>query len=237
MRQRPTVRPPTAGPVAPASGAGAPGASDAVRVQILATEHWSLLATRSLLWSEAFTRASIFLTVLSAAVVALALVAQATGTDEEFTLFGLVVLPVVLFVGVATYVRLMNINNEDARLVQGMNRLRHGYLDIAPELEPYFVTDHHDDVRGVTETMGAEHELPRPFWLKVLFSTPGVVGIIDCVLVGVSCGLALRGLRMEVAPATVAGAVAGFVFLGLLVGLPIRHLKRWERAHGPRFPR
>ena len=208
-----------------------------MRVQILATEHWSLLATRSLLWSEAFTRASIFLTVLSAAVVALALVAQATGTDEEFTLFGLVVLPVVLFVGVATYVRLMNINNEDARLVQGMNRLRHGYLDIAPELEPYFVTDHHDDVRGVAETMGAEHELPRPFWLKVLFSTPGVVGIIDCVLVGVSCGLALRGLGMEVAPATAAGAVAGFVFLGLLVALPIRHLKRWERAHGPRFPR
>jgi len=48
----------------------------AVRVQILATEHWSLLATRSMTWSEIFSRAGIFLTVVSASVVALALVAR-----------------------------------------------------------------------------------------------------------------------------------------------------------------
>jgi len=34
--------------------------------QILATEHWSLLATRSLIWNEALSRATVFLTVLSA---------------------------------------------------------------------------------------------------------------------------------------------------------------------------
>lgn len=239
MQQRPVGRPPAPATAAPSSRRRVPadpGASDAVRVQILATEHWSLLATRSLLWSEAFTRASIFLTVLSAAVVALALVAQATGTDEDFTLFGLVVLPVVLFEGIATYVRLMNINNEDVRMVQGMNRLRRGYLDVAPDLEPYFVTGHHDDVRGLAETLGAELELPRPFWLKVLVSTPGVVGVIDCVLVGVSSGLALRKLNMEVAPAAVVGAVGALLFLALLVALPVRHVKRWERTLLPRFP-
>jgi hypothetical protein len=48
---------------------------DAVRVQILATEHWSLLATRQLAWTEAFTRASIFLTVLSALTAVLGVVA------------------------------------------------------------------------------------------------------------------------------------------------------------------
>src|SRR5262245_863145 len=51
------------------------GITDAVRAQILATEHWSLLATRSMTWNEIFSRASMFMTVLSAAVVALAVVA------------------------------------------------------------------------------------------------------------------------------------------------------------------
>ena len=38
---------------------------------ILATEHWSLLGTRSLIWNEAMSRTTVFLTVLSASIVAL----------------------------------------------------------------------------------------------------------------------------------------------------------------------
>ena len=56
------------------------------RIAILSTEHWNLLATRSLSWSESFSRATMFLTVLSGAVVALALVAQATNFGDGFTL-------------------------------------------------------------------------------------------------------------------------------------------------------
>ena len=37
------------------------------RAQFLATEHWSLLATRSLSWNESFSRSSMFLTSLSTA--------------------------------------------------------------------------------------------------------------------------------------------------------------------------
>ncbi len=65
------------------------GVTDAVRAQILATEHWSLLATRSMTWNEVFSRASMFVTVLSAATVALALVAQATAFGPGFRLFAL----------------------------------------------------------------------------------------------------------------------------------------------------
>jgi hypothetical protein len=46
-------------------------------MQILATGHWGLLATRSMIWNEIFMRAGMFLTTLSASIVALALVAQA----------------------------------------------------------------------------------------------------------------------------------------------------------------
>ena len=111
-----------------------------LRMQILTTEHSSLLATRSLTWNESFSRVSMFLSVLSGAVIALALVAQASGFDEGFTVFAIPLLSVVVFVGVATVVRLHMINNEDIRWVAGMNRLRHAYLELHPELERYFIT-------------------------------------------------------------------------------------------------
>ena len=63
---------------------------------ILATEHWSLLGTRSLIWNEAMSRATVFLTVLSASIIALALLADATGFGPHTTTLALVLLPVVL---------------------------------------------------------------------------------------------------------------------------------------------
>jgi hypothetical protein len=67
-----------------------------------------------------------------AAVVALALVAQATRFGENFRFFALLILPVLVVVGLATFLRLVDLNNEDVGLVAGMNRLRRGYLDLWP---------------------------------------------------------------------------------------------------------
>src|SRR5829696_9362452 len=105
---------------APSTGheQGQPGATPAaLQVQILSTEHWSLLATRSQTWSESFARAQMFLSVLSASVIALALVAQASLFGAGFTAFALVLLPVVLFLGLATYVRLVSVNHDEHRWV------------------------------------------------------------------------------------------------------------------------
>jgi hypothetical protein len=76
---------------------------------ILAAEHWSLLATRTMLTSERLSRTAVFLTMLSAAIVALALVADATGFGPRTRTLALVLLPVVLLLGVATYARLVQI--------------------------------------------------------------------------------------------------------------------------------
>jgi hypothetical protein len=62
------------------------------------------------LWNEAMSRTTLFLTVLSAAVVSLALVARATGFGHRTTTLALALLPVVLFLGVATHLRLVQIN-------------------------------------------------------------------------------------------------------------------------------
>ena len=60
---------------------------------ILATEHWSLLGTRSMIWNEAMSRTTVFLTVLSASIVALALLADATGFGRRTTTVALVRCP------------------------------------------------------------------------------------------------------------------------------------------------
>ena len=129
-------------------------------LQILTTEHWSLLSARSLVYAEAMSRTSIFVAALTGAVVSLALVAQAADFGDAFVAFALVLLPVVYFLGVVTAVRLAQVNNEDARWMQGMNRIRHAYLELAPELEPYFVTSRYDDRAGVLQSAMAMRSPP-----------------------------------------------------------------------------
>ncbi|MDF2748200.1 MAG: hypothetical protein K0S98_2487, partial [Propionibacteriaceae bacterium] len=132
----------------PHGGAAADGATTpSMKLQILSTEHWSLLASRSLAWNESFSRGGMFLATLSGAIVALALVAQATQFGEGFRIFGLVILPVVLFVGIGTNFRMGYANYHDAVCVQGMNRIRAGYLELAPDVKRFFVMGTTDDER------------------------------------------------------------------------------------------
>lgn len=56
-------------------------------LQILMTEHWSLLASRSLVYTESMSRTSIFVAALTGSVVALALVGQATDFGTGFVVF------------------------------------------------------------------------------------------------------------------------------------------------------
>ena len=71
--------PPVAPPVSPVTSLNDPRA-----LQILSTEHWSLLSSRSLAYNEAFTRGGMFLSFLSMSFVALALLAQGMSFGGEF---------------------------------------------------------------------------------------------------------------------------------------------------------
>jgi hypothetical protein len=210
------------------------GVTDAVRAQILATEHWSLLATRSMTWNEVFSRASMFITVLSAAVVALALVAQATAFGSAFYTFALLTLPIVLLVGLATLIRLSDANGEDFWLVIGMNWLRHGYLELAPELEPYFVTGHHDDEASAMASygLGARLRLSR-----ILAGTPNIVAAINIVIFGVFAALVAQTLGASDRIAFLVGVIAALAYtagFGLFV---YRSISVARHANHPRFPR
>jgi hypothetical protein len=217
----------------------APGTTDAVALQILATEHWSLLATRSLSWNESFSRASMFLSVVSGAVVALALVSQATSFGDGFFAFALVLLPVVLFVGIATFIRLVAINNEDIVWVAGMNRLRAAYLAQRPDLGRYFVTSAHDDEVGITITFGM---LPHPdasmAWRAGhgLVTTPATVGVVVASLAGVLGGLVAFRVTGGLAIPLALGAASFLATILPLFAYQGRQIYALRRRYPTDFP-
>src|SRR5438105_3896245 len=195
------------------------------RIQILATEHWSLLATRSLSWSESFSRASMFLTLLSGAIVALAFVAQATSFGAPFETFALLLLPLVIVVGWTTFVRLIEVNNEDAYWVNGMNRLRKAYMELEPELEPYFVSGISDDAEGMRRTYAAHG---GGIGLHVLITVPATIAFVNSALLAVLVTIiASQWMGMNVA---VGGPILGGIafLLGVVAHIAFGYLGAME---------
>jgi hypothetical protein len=197
---------------------------------ILATEHWSLLATRSMLWNEATSRPTIFLTVLSASIVALALLAEATGFGPRTTTVALVLLPVVLFLGIGTYVRLVDINTEEKRTVLAMNRLRRAYLEMAPGLEPYFSSGHHDDEAGFLTSYQLASPGDRRPRAHLLIAMPTV----DAALAAAIVVLIIEAADTATAAVAGAGAAVFLAVWGALFSLQRRTLEPLRTT--PRFP-
>jgi hypothetical protein len=234
-----TRRGPSGSRTSDAAGGAAAEASDRplgpYAAAILAAEHWSLLAARSLIWNEAMSRATVFLTVLSASIIALALLADATGFGSQTTTLALVLLPVVFLLGLAAYARLVQINTEEFQLVLAMNRLRHAYLQIDPGLERYFTTGHHDDERGVIATYMLDGPSRRWLVLHFLVNTPMIVATVDAAL---AAAIVVLLLQVGEAPrgAEVAGGMVAFVVVwGVLLRLQL-HTLRPLRGKTPRFP-
>jgi hypothetical protein len=223
-----------AGPAGQAASADRP-LDDPRALQILSTEHWSLLATRSLSWNESFSRAGLFLSVVSATAVALALVAQATAFGAGFVAFALVMLPVDLFVGLATFTRLDEVNMEDMVWVAGMNRIRHAYLEIGPGLAPYFISGATDDAAGLERSVGVHR--PGSLLAHWIVTMPGMVAVIDGVLAGLIVGVAGSALgAMTMGPSIIVGAVVG-IAVPVALSLRSRSSIRWLMgAYRPNFP-
>src|SRR6266436_7607660 len=88
----------------------------------MTTEHSAQQTARSSTIQEANGRASLFLTAVSSATVALAFVGQVTQLSESLLLFGVILLPCVYFIGLATFMRAVQIAIEDMVHARGIGR-------------------------------------------------------------------------------------------------------------------
>ena len=110
-------------------------------VSFATTEHFNLQTARVATISEANGRASLYLAALSSNLIALAFVGQMSRLGTAFYVFALILLPVLAFVGVVTFQRLVQSSIEDMAYARRIARLRAFYLGLAPELEPFLVVD------------------------------------------------------------------------------------------------
>ena len=198
---------------------------------IMSTEHFTLQGARSAAISDANGRASFFLGALSAAVVALAFVAQVA--HEAFVGFALIVLPTVLVIGLASFERLLQLGIENIRTVVAINRVRRYYLEIAPELRPHFTLSDRDDPAGVLASLGSIRGGVRPWDLFV--TNAGLAATIDAILSGVIVALLVSLLQPGDALAAACGIVAGAAVLGVLALYLARSWRAAIRIFGVRF--
>jgi hypothetical protein len=202
------------GPVE-AAGMAAPEDKQAL-LTALTTEHFTLQGARSQTVGESAARSSLYMFSVSSTLVALGFVSQVSEGGEVFQLFALAVLPTLFFLGVFTFVRLVQSSVEDIRYGRAINRIRHYYLELAGEDARYFLMSGHDDPPGVLSNMGLE-EVPR--W-QLFFGTASAVSVVNSV-VGAGGVAILLGVTLDL-PLAVA-AVAGVAFIAASIAFHMRY--------------
>ena len=189
------------------------------------TEHFNLQTARALTVSEANGRASIYLAALSGNLIALAFVGQMSRLGAAFYAFALILLPVLAFVGVVTFLRLVQSSIEDIAYAHRIALLRSFYLRISPELEPYLLA-----VSGTRPTAPFDGEDLAPGAWQLTLTTAGMVAVVNSVVVAACAGLALEaaGVHSLAIPVAVGAVIGAGAFT-----LHERHHRRARDAYSP----
>ena len=126
-------------------------------------------------------------------------------------------------------------NYHDALTVIGMNRIRAAYLELAPDLEPYFVMGIHDDAPGVGVTMAVPPGT-SPI-VHLIAGTPTLVMVLNGVISGAIAALALiRFTPAGDAIVLVVGLAVAIIVYVLEVRSARGKIRRSQHAIVPMFP-
>jgi hypothetical protein len=204
-------------------------------VQILSAEHASLAATRSLVYNEAFTRVGVFLTFMSMSFVALALFTSAMPSGSSFLGVTAVTLAFNFMVGLMTLGRILGTTADDLRAIHAMARIRHGYLQVRPELRPYITTPTNDDIATVMR----DYRAPGAGVGAVLYgltTSTGMVAVINALLGGVLAGVVALLVGAGGAAAVVIGVVGTVLVFAAIAGGAARFFLADQASLEAEFP-
>ena len=205
-------------------------------LQILSTEHWSLLSARSLAYNEAFVRGGMFLTFLSMSFVALALLTQAMAFDDQFLTVAAIVLAFDLVIGLLTYGRINGANVDDLRAVHGMARIRHAYTEIAPIVATYFTSPTHDDIESLMASYGSPSTSGMGTVLYALTTSGVMIGLITAMVGGVLAAVLALVVGVPGGLTIWIGLAGGVVVTGLLYVLTNGAVLRHQEELSVLFP-
>jgi hypothetical protein len=192
-------------------------------VSFITTEHFTLQGARAATIAEATGRATMFLSAVSGGLVALGLTATATSVGAPFYAFGLILLPTLSFLGLATFDRVLQSGVEDHGYAHRIARLRGYYFEHAPELVDHLLSVPPAERLRIQGLQGGR-------WQKFL-TIAGMVGVVTAALTGSAAGL-LAAVVADQSPvaALVAGGLAAATALAGLMRLQAEAWKRVSTA-------
>ncbi|MFL5827567.1 MAG: hypothetical protein ACJ76V_13665 [Thermoleophilaceae bacterium] len=197
------------GTPAPAGGDPRPAA-----VTFVTTEHFALQGARSQTIAESTGRASIFLASVSGGLVSLGLIATATHVGTAFYAFALILLPTMAFVGLVTFLRVLQNGLEDYWYAERISRLRAYYFEQAPEVTPYLMSVEPERRLEIQGLFGGA--------FQTFLTVAGMTAVITAVLTGASAGL--------ITSVTTGHALAGSLVVGAICALAAMWaLMRYQR--------
>jgi hypothetical protein len=199
-------------------------------VNFVTTEHFALQSARAATIAESTGRATMFLTSASGGVIALGLVATASGVGATFYAFGLVLLPTLAFVGLVTFERAVQIGLEDYFLMRRIALLREYYFREAPELQQYLVNVPLSEVLTAGSLLAGRAQ----FGGQSLRTVAGMVGVITAVLAGATAGLAaIAAASHSLAAALISGVVVALAAVIVLMRFQMRAYRRAAKGRLP----
>ena len=123
----------------------------------------------------------IFLSTLSASIVALAFVGQATEFGTPFYTFALAILPATLVIGFASYMRSLQTQLADAYFAIAINRIREHYKTLHPDAESLMVLPTATGLQAIRAEAALEKKVPR---FQALFMISGMVAFVEALVAG-----------------------------------------------------
>ncbi len=185
----------------------------------LANEYFALSGLRSSSIAEAGTRATLFFTTLTGTVLALGFLA---GTTSAVVPVAYAALPIVILLGLLSFLRLVDISVEDVGALRAINRIRTYYAGLVPEGTEYFPAPGQKQAINELVDIG-ERRAP---WRAAL-TIAATVGVMDALVTGASLAFAFSHLGTPTALAVVVGVIAA---LAIIWGMFVYQSRRFGAA-------
>jgi hypothetical protein len=157
---------------------------------------------------------------VSAGLIALGFQGVGHGRSTGTTIFEVLVLSPLVFLGLVAFGRCLEIAIDDWEFVNRISRLRAAYARLAPELAQLLAVASGDEEGSV---MLGRRWQP----LQKMLSVAGSIAVITSVVLGGDVGVIVYGCRASLFVAALAGAAAA----AILAFLTIRYQRdQWRKA-------
>ncbi|MGW3108321.1 hypothetical protein [Streptomyces sp. NPDC001100] len=196
------------------------GAQLSATITLLTTQHYNLQTQRAATIGEANGRASIFLGAVSAGLIAIGFQGPTAGRSTGIVTFEVLVLSCLCFLGIATFMRCVEIAIDDWQFFVRINALRTQYAILAPDTAELLQSS------AETEQSAAMLS-PRRRVMQMMLTVAGSIGIVTGFVAGADAGVLAYGFHATFVQAVLIGAAIG---LSVIVACDRFQRARWRGA-------